>query len=168
MHDLLSSNFQVPETSARFQNSQNNSNWSDSSLLQLRRTEIVISLIRYPYCPREYCTFPIFNLPCTPKPMQNWEEWINWNYFFFLQNFLSPVDSGRKTLKYWLSSGGVVSPNQRCRQRNKYLQRLSEDKDFFSKFVLVTRQRERWGKKLCSVMQFHLQRHLTTVYNILS
>ena len=63
-------------------------------------------------------------------------------YIFFHQNYLSPVDSGRKILKHRLSSGGVISPNQRCRQRNNCLQGLNEDKDFFSKFILVTRQRE--------------------------
>ena len=73
-----------------------------------------------------------------------------------------------KILKHRLSSGGVISPNQRCRQRNKYLQGLNEDKDLFSKFILVTRQREGLGKELCSAIQFHPQRHLTTIYNILS
>ena len=50
--------------------------------------------------------------PKTLQVEQNWEEWKNSNYIFFLQNYLSPVDSGRKVLKHGLSSGGVVSPNQ--------------------------------------------------------
>ena len=47
-----------------------------------------------------------------------------------------------KILRHGLSSGGVISPDRRCRQRNNYLQGLNEDKDFFSKFILVMRQRE--------------------------
>ena len=62
--------------------------------------------------------------------------------FFFLQNHLSPVDSGRKILKHRLSSRGVVSPNQRCRQRNNCLRGLNEDKGFFSKLIFVTMQKE--------------------------
>ena len=89
-------------------------------------------------------------------------------YFFSAKNFCLQLIVEEKILKHRLSSGGVISPNQRCRQRNNYLQALNEDKDFFSKFILVTRQREGLGKKLCSVIQFHPQRHLTTVYNILS
>ena len=72
-----------------------------------------------------------------------------------------------KILKHRLSSGGVASPNQGCRQRNNCLRGLNEDKGLFSKFILFTRQREGWGKKLCIVIQSHPQRHLTTVYNIL-
>ena len=41
-------------------------------------------------------------------------------YSFFMQNCLSPVDSGRKSLKHRLSSGGFVLPNQGCRQRNNF------------------------------------------------
>ena len=44
-----------------------------------------------------------------------------------------------KILNHRLSSGGVISPNQHCRQRNNYLHGLNEDKDFFGKFILVTR-----------------------------
>ena len=43
-----------------------------------------------------------------------------------------------KILKHRLSPGGVISPNQHCRQRNNYLQGLN-DKEFFGKFILVTR-----------------------------
>ena len=48
--------------------------------------------------------------------------------FFFLKNYLSQVDSGRKILKNRLSSGGIVSPNQGSRQRNNCLQGLNGDK----------------------------------------
>ena len=34
-----------------------------------------------------------------------------------------------KILKHRLSSGGVILPNQRCRQRNSHLQGLNEDND---------------------------------------
>ena len=80
---------------------------------------------------------------------------------------LPPVNSGKNIVKHRLSSGGV-SPNQRGWQRNNCLQGLNEKKGLFSKFILVTRQREGWGKKLCSVIQFHTQRHLTTADNIFS
>ena len=79
--------------------------------------------------------------------------------FFFCKKFLFPVE---KILKHRLSQEELFH------QTNKYLQGLNEDKDFFSKFILATRQREGWEKKLCSVIQFHPQRDLTTVYNILS
>ena len=52
---------------------------------------------------REYCTLPLSNLSCTPKPMQIHYKLskIEKNevigiIFFFCKNFLSPVDSGRK------------------------------------------------------------------------
>ena len=35
----------------------------------------------------------------------------------------------KKILKHGLSSEGVISLNQRCRQRNKYLRGLNEDKE---------------------------------------
>ena len=94
----------------------------------------------------------------TLQVKQSWEEWNNWNYILFLQNYLSPVDSERKILKRRLSSAGVVPPNQRCRQRNICLRELNEEKDFFSRFILVTRQRKGWGKKLCSVILYSFTR----------
>ena len=52
---------------------------------------------------REYCTFPISNLSCTPTLVQRHyklskseKNGITGIIFFFLQNYLSPVDSGRK------------------------------------------------------------------------
>ena len=48
-----------------------------------------------------------------------------------------------KILKHLLSSGEAVSPNQGSRQRNNCLQGLNEDKGFFSKCILVTRQAKR-------------------------
>ena len=120
---------------------------------------------------KEYCTFPISNLSCIPKLIQRHYKFSKTEkngiirFFFFLQNYLSPVDCGKKNLNHQLSSGGVDSANQGCRQRSKCLRGLNEDKGFFSKFILVTRQREGWKKKLCSVIQLHPQRHLTTVYN---
>ena len=80
---------------------------------------------------------------------------------------MSPVDNGKNIVKHWLSSGEVVSSNQRCWHRNNYLRRFIEDKGLLSTSILVKRQREGWGKKLCSVIQVYLQRHLTTVDNIL-
>ena len=47
------------------------------------------------------------------------------------------------------------------------MRRFIEDKGLLSTSILVKRQREGWGKKLCSVIQVYLQRHLTTVDNIL-
>ena len=43
-----------------------------------------------------------------------------------------------------------------------------EYKNLLSKSILVTRQREWWGKKVCSVTQVYPERHLTAVENILS
>ena len=54
-----------------------------------------------------------------------------------------------KILKHRLSSGVVASPNQCCRQRNICLWALNEDKGFFSKFILVTRQRVRKETMQC-------------------
>ena len=55
---------------------------------------------------------------------------------------MSPVDSGRKVLKHRLSSGGVVSPNQGWKQRNRCLQELNEDEGFFSKMVEFSHEAE--------------------------
>ena len=59
---------------------------------------------------------------------------------------MSPVDRGKKnseaSINLASNLGGVVSPNQGFRQRNNCLLRLNEDKGFFSKFILVKRQRE--------------------------
>ena len=78
------------------------------------------------------------------------------------------VDNGKNIVKHRLSSGRVISPNERCWHRNNCLRELNEDKSLLSKSILVTRQRKGLGKKLCSVIQFYVQRHLTTVDNILS
>ena len=125
---------------------------------------------------KEHCTFPIFNLSCIPKLIQRHYykfSKIEKNgiiiriIFFFWKIICLQLIVEEKIRKYQLNSGGVVSANQGCRQRSNRLQGLNEDKGFFSKFILVTRQREGWEKKLCSIIQLHLQRHLTTVYNIL-
>ena len=98
---------------------------------------------------KEYCTFPITNFSYTPKPMQRHyklnkiqKNGIIGIIYFFGKIFCLQLIVEEKILKHRFSSGGVISPNQRFRQRNKYLQRLNEDKDFFTKFILVTRHRE--------------------------
>ena len=73
IHNLLSFtwNFQVPETSACFPNSENNSYRSTIPLYFIyarhkTHNTLLISLIQYPYCPA------IYNQPsdsCTPKLM---------------------------------------------------------------------------------------------------
>ena len=67
--------------------------------------------------------------------------------------YLSRVDSGKFIAKDRLSSKGVTSPNQRCWQRHSCLRGLNDNKGLFSKFILLTRQSEGRGKKLCSVIQ---------------
>ena len=62
--------------------------------------------------------------------------------FFFCKIIFLQLIVEEKILKRGLRSGGVVSPNQGCRQRNNCLRGLNEDKGIFSKFVLVMRQRE--------------------------
>ena len=123
---------------------------------------------------REYCTFPISNLSCAPKLIERHymlskieKNWIIGILLFFCKTICLQLIVEEKILKHRLSSGGAVSPNQSRRQRNNCLWGLNEKKGFFGKFILVTRQREGWGKKLCSVIQFHPQRYLKTVFNIL-
>ena len=81
---------------------------------------------------------------------------------------MSPVDNGKNIAKHQLSSGEAISPNQRCLQRNNCLRGFYEDKGLLSKPILVKREREGCGKKLCSITQVYPQRHLTIVDNILS
>ena len=50
-------------------------------------------------------------------------------YFFFAKKFYLQLIVEEKILKHRLSSGGVILPNQRCRQRNSHLQGLNEDND---------------------------------------
>ena len=95
---------------------------------------------------KKNCTFPISNLSCTPKLMQRYYKLskIEKNgmigIFFFCKIVCLQLIVEEKILKHRLSSGGVVSPNQRCRQRNNCLRGLNQDEGFISKFVLVTRQ----------------------------
>ena len=88
--------------------------------------------------------------------------------FFFCKIIYLQLIAEEKIVKYRLTSAGVISPKQRCEQKNNCFEGLKEDKGLFSKFSLVTRKREGGGKKLGSVIQFHPQRNLTTVGNILS
>ena len=62
--------------------------------------------------------------------------------FFFCKIISLQLIVEEKILKHQLSLGEVVSPNQGCRQRNNCLRGLSEVKGFFSKIILVTRQKE--------------------------
>ena len=110
------------------------------------------------------CPAPQANLK-TLQVEQNRDEWSNWNYIFFCKIICLQLIADEKIQKLWLSLGGVVSPNQGCKQTNNCLRGLNEDKDFFSKFILFKRQREGGGKKLCIVIQFYPQRHLITIYN---
>ena len=79
---------------------------------------------------------------------------------------MSPVDNGKNIVKHWLSSGEVVSPNQRFWHRSNCLRGFYEYKGLLSKSILVKREREGCGKRLCSITQVYPQRHLATVDNI--
>ena len=88
--------------------------------------------------------------------------------FLWATLYLSAVDNGKNIAKHRLSAGEIVSPNQRCCHRNNSLQGLNEDKGLSSKSILVMRQREGWGKTLCSVIQVYQQRvYLSKFLNFL-
>ena len=97
---------------------------------------------------REHFTVPMSNSSSTPNLKQGHDKFSKVEksemngIIFFLQNDLSPVDGGKNIVKYVWWIRGVVSPNQRCWQRNSCLRGLNESKVLFSKFFLVKRQRE--------------------------
>ena len=102
---------------------------------------------------REHFTVPISNLSRNPKLMQkhyNFSE-VEKNgmngIMFFLQNYLSPVDSGRNIVKHRWWIRGVVSPNHLCWQINSCLRVLNEGKDLFNKLILAKRQREAYQER---------------------
>ena len=61
---------------------------------------------------------------------QNLEEWNNWDFIFLCKITCLQLIVEEKILKHRLSSGGVVSTNQGCRQRNICLWGLNQDKGF--------------------------------------
>ena len=66
---------------------------------------------------------------------------------------MSPVDSGRKILKYRLTSQGLVPPNRGCRQSNNCSPGLNEDQGFFRKMVHFSHEAE--GRVRKENMQCH-------------
>ena len=60
----------------------------------------------------------------------------------------------------------LIQLRWRASDKITFTQRIPGNKNNFSSGL--TRQREGWGKNLCSVIEFHSQRHLTIVDNILS
>ena len=140
MHDLLSFTwiFQVPETFARFTNSRNNCYRCNSSLLSQDTKPIKLYwshlfsifivgqfIVNQPsnkrilhVCNISFVLHTQANYAKTLQIEQNIEEWNKSNYIFFPQIFYLHLRMEEKILRHRLSSGGVASPNQRCRQRN--------------------------------------------------